>query len=73
MKSWKLEKAVSVGIDIRADSIGYEQSQDGYDVQCGHCGAIMLPAYLPKNVTFHYLTCQHCGGVNSTLGGPPHG
>lgn len=73
MKEWKLKEAVSVGIDFRADALGYEKSPDGYDVKCGHCSGVMLPAYQPKNLTFHYLTCQHCGGVNSALGGPPEG
>jgi len=74
MKTWKLEPGEDIGIVAVADSLGFAQHDDGYEVLCAHCDQPMLKGYKPSDAfVIEVITCQHCGGLNRFDGRPPEG
>lgn len=70
MKKIRLEAtAPIIEISISADAYGYEKDQNGADLLCGHCDAVMFEAYpIKKNgliINMQGITCSSCGGTNT--------
>ncbi|MBA8821416.1 hypothetical protein FHW00_003771 [Ochrobactrum sp. P6BSIII] len=71
MKQIRLQATDSIpemGMDL-VGGYGYEKDQNGADLLCGHCDAVIFPAHSLDDkgmrLQMQGVTCPSCGGSNT--------